>query len=134
MHYKLHFLHVAHTCSDDRQSSCSRFTVTATSYIQVTEILKLCVEMTSPYKGHTSHPSFSQLLHHTSRLLHDISRLPKILHWLCLTFLTMSGLWGAPYEQPRQGNASRSTPTYYPGGCLYVRCQFTTPRWRVTCF
>ena len=43
-------------------------------------------------------------------------------------------LWGVPYEQPRQGNPPRTTPTYYPGGCVYIHCQFTTPRWGVTCF
>ena len=46
----------------------------------------------------------------------------------------MIGLWGAPYERPRQGDAPRSTPTYYPGGCRYVCCQFTSPRWAVTHF
>ena len=134
MHYGLHFLHVAHTCPYDRQSSCMSFTATATSYIQVTEILKQCVEMTFPYEGHTSCPSFLQLLHHTSELPHDTSGLPKTLHWLCLTLLTMLGLWGAAYKQPRQGDAPRSTPTYYPGGRVYIHCQFTTPRWGVTHF
>ena len=86
------------------------------------------------YEGHTSHPSFSRLLHHTSGLLCHTSRLPKILHWLCLTLLMMLGLWGAPYEQPRQGDMPRSTPTYYPGGLVYVCCWFTTPRWGVTHF
>ena len=95
-HYELCFLCVAHTYPDDRQSSCSSFTATATSYIWVTEILKLCVETTSPYKGHTSCPSFSRLVHLTSRLLHHISRLPKILHWLHLTLLMTLALWGAP--------------------------------------
>ena len=66
--------------------------------------------------------------------LRDISGLPKILHWLCLALLMTLGLWRAPYEQPRQGDAPRSTPTYYPGGHMYVRCWFTTPRWGVTCF
>ena len=37
----------------------------------------------------------------------------------------MVGLWGSPYEQPRQGDAPRSTPTYYPGGHVYIHCQFT---------
>ena len=134
MHYELCLLCMAHTFPDDRQSSCSSFTVTVTLYIQVTKILKLCVEMTSSYKGHTSHPSFSRFLHLTSRLLHHISGLPKILYWLCLTLLMMLALWGAPYEQPRQGGTPRSTPTYYPGGCVYVRCWFTTPRWGVTHF
>ena len=54
----------------------------------------------SPYEdeGHTSHSSFSQLLHLTSRLLRHTSGLPKILHWLHLTLLMMLALWGAPYE------------------------------------
>ena len=43
-------------------------------------------------------------------------------------------LWGAPYERPRQGDAPRSTPTDYPGGCVYIRYRFTTPRWGVTRF
>ena len=38
MHYELCFLHMAHTCPDDRQSSCSSFTATATLYIWVTKI------------------------------------------------------------------------------------------------
>ena len=97
-HYELCFLCMAHTCPDDRQSSHSSFTATATSYIQVTQILNLHMETTSPYEGHTSCPSFLRLLHLTSRLLWDISRLPKILHWLRLTLLTMLALWGAPYE------------------------------------
>ena len=67
-------------------------------------------------------------------LLRNTSGLPKILHWLCLTLLTMLGIWEAPYEQPRQGDAPRSTPTYYRGGRMYVCCQFTTPRWGVTRF
>ena len=111
----------------DRQSSCTSFTATGTSYIRVTTILKLCMETTSPYEGHTSRPSFSLLLHITSGLLHYTSGLPKILHRLHLTLLTMLGLWGAPV-------APRSTPTYYPGGCVYICCQFTTPRWGVTHF
>ena len=36
-HYELHFLHVAHTCSYDRQSSHVTFTMTVTSYNQVTQ-------------------------------------------------------------------------------------------------
>ena len=105
---------MAHTCPDNRWSSRSIFTATATSYIWVTKNLDLRMETTSPYEGHTSHPSFSQLPPHTSGLLHHISRLPTILHWLCLTLLMMLALWGAPYERPRQGGAPRSTPTYYP--------------------
>ena len=64
---------MAHTCPDDRQSSHSNFTVTATLYIWVTQILKLCVEVTSPYEGNTSCPSFLQLLHPTSGLLRHIN-------------------------------------------------------------
>ena len=98
MQYELHFLHMAHACPYDRHSSHTTFTVTATSYIQVSEKSDLCMETTSPYKGHSSCPSFSQLLHHTSRFLHDTSWLPKILLWLCLSLLMMLALWGAPYE------------------------------------
>ena len=98
MHHKCCFLHMAHTCPDDRQSSHSSFTVTVTSYIRVTQILNLCVETTSPYEGHTSRSSFLRLLHLTSRLLCHISGLPKILHWLHLTLLTTLALWGAPYK------------------------------------
>ena len=119
-----------HECCSpyDRQSSCTSFTATVASYIRVTEILRLCVETSSPYKGHTSRSSFSRLLHPTSGLLHHTSGLPKILHRLCLTLLMMLALWGAPYKQPRQGDTPRTTPTYYPGGHVYVHCQFTTPR------
>ena len=60
---------MAHTCPYDRQSSRMSFTATATSYIWVTQILKLCMETTSPYEGHTSRPSFSRLLDPTSGLL-----------------------------------------------------------------
>ena len=42
------------------------------------------------------------------------------------------GLCGVPYEQSRQDDAPRTTPTYYPGGRVYIRCRFTTPRWGVT--
>ena len=96
MHFELCFLCMAHTCPDDRQSSHSSFTATATSYIWVTQNLDLCMETTSPYEGHTSHSSFSQLLHLTSGLLCHISGLPKLLHWLCLTLLMTLALWGAP--------------------------------------
>ena len=58
MHYELCFLGVAHTCPDDRQSSRSSSTATATSYIQVPQILSLHMETTSPYEGHISCPSF----------------------------------------------------------------------------
>ena len=118
----------------DRQSSRMNFTATATSYIRVTQILKLCMETASPYEGHTSRTFFARLLDPTAGLLCHTSGLPKILPWLCLTILTMLGLWGAPSERPRQVDAPRSTPSYYLGGCVYVRCQFTTPRWGVTHF
>ena len=52
-------LHVAYKCPYNRQSSCKSFTATVTSYIWVIEILKLRMEMTFPYEGHTSCPSFS---------------------------------------------------------------------------
>ena len=42
----------------DRQSSHMRFTATATSYIRVTQILKLHMETASPYEGHTSRTFF----------------------------------------------------------------------------
>ena len=58
-HYELCFLHVAHACPYDRQSSHMALTVTATSYIQVIKKLDLCMETISPNEGHTSHPSFS---------------------------------------------------------------------------
>ena len=58
MHDELCFLHMAHTCPDNRQSSHSNFTATGTWYIWVTQILKLRMEVTFPYKGHTSRPSF----------------------------------------------------------------------------
>ena len=46
----------------------------------------------------------------------------------------MLGLWGVPYERPRLVDVPRTTPTCYLGGCVYVRCRFTTPRWGVTRF
>ena len=98
MHYELHLLFIANACPYNRQSSHATFTVTASSYIQVTPNAHLCMETTSPYEGHTSHPFFSQLLQHTSRLLHATSGLPKVLCWLCLTPLMMLALWRAPYE------------------------------------
>ena len=118
----------------DRQSSHTNFTVTATSYIRVTQNLKGRVEIASPYEGHTSRTFFARLLEPTSGLLRHTSGLPKILPRLRLTLLTMLGLWGIPYKRPIQVDAPRTTPTYYPGGRVYVRCQFTTPRCGVTCF
>ena len=127
-------MHHEHGNPYDRQSSRTNFTATVTSCIWVTQILKRRVETASPYEGHTSHTFFVRLLDPTSRLLHHTSGLPKILPWLCLTLLTPLGLWGVPSKQPRQGDAPRSSPTYYPGECMYIRCQFTTPRWGVTRF
>ena len=118
----------------NRQSSCRNFTVTVTSYIRVTQNLKLCVETASPYKGHTSRTFFAQLLNTTSRLLRHTSGLPKILPRLCLTLLMTLGIWEVPYEQSRQDDAPRTTPTYYPGERVYIHCRFTTPRWGVTRF
>ena len=92
------------------------------------------METASPYEGHTSRTFFARLLDPTSGLHHHTSGLPKILSWLHLTFLTMLGLWGVPYERPRQVDVPRTTPTYYPGGRVYVHCRFTTPRWGVTHF
>ena len=89
----------------DRQSSRTNFNVTVTSYIRVTQNLKRCVERTSPYEGHTSRTFFARLLDPTSGLLRHTSGLPKILPRLCLTLLTMLGLWGVPYERPRLVNA-----------------------------
>ena len=102
----------------DRQSSHTNFNATATSYIRVTQNLKRHVKIASPYEGHTSRTFFARLLDPTSGLLRDTSGLPKILPRLCLTLLT----------------APRSTPTYYLGGRMYVRCRFTTQRWGVTRF
>ena len=82
----------------DRQSSHRSFTATATSYIWLTQILKLCMETTSLYKGHTSHTFFVRLLDPTFGIIHHTSGLPKILPWLSLTLLTTLGLWGAPSE------------------------------------
>ena len=58
MHYELCFLCVTQSFPYDRQSSCMTFTVTATSYIWDIEKSDLCMETTSTYEGHTSHPSF----------------------------------------------------------------------------
>ena len=92
------------------------------------------METASPYEGHTSRTFFARLLDPTPGFLRHTSGLPKILPWLHLTLLTMLGLWGVPSEQPRQVDAPRSTPTYYLGGRVYIRCRFTTPRWGVTRF
>ena len=92
------------------------------------------METASPYEGHTSCTFFVGLPDTTSELLCHTSGLPKILPRLRLAPLTMLGLWGVPYEQSRQDDAPRTTPTYYPGGRVYVCCQFTTPRWGVTHF
>ena len=105
-----------------------------TSYIGVTQNLKRREETASPYEGHTSHTFFARLLDPTSGSLRHTSGLPKILPRLRLTLLTTLGLLGVPYERPRQGDAPRSTPTYYLRGCMYVCCRFTTPRWGVTHF
>ena len=82
----------------NRQSSHTSFTVTATPYIRVTQILKLHMETASPYKGHTSRTNFARLFDPTSGLLRHTSGLPKILHRLRLTLLTMLCLWRVPYE------------------------------------
>ena len=58
MHHELCFLHVAHACPYNRQSSHATFTVTETLYIWATGNLDICMVTTSPYEGHTSHPSF----------------------------------------------------------------------------
>ena len=121
----------------DRQSSCTNFTATATLYIRVTQNLKLGMETASPYEGHTSRTFFARLLYTTSGLLgYSVIHpgYPKILPRLCLTLLTTLGIWGVPYKQSRQDDAPRTTPTYYPGGRVYVHCCFTTPRWGVTRF
>ena len=118
----------------DRQSSRTNFIATATSYIWVIQNLTRCLEATSPYEGHTSHTFFARLLDPTSGLRRHTSGLPKILPRLRLTLLTMLGLWGVPYERPRQSDVPRTTPTYYLGGRVYFGCRFTTPRWGVTHF
>ena len=118
----------------DRQSSHTNFNATATSYIRVTQNLKRRVEIVSPYKGHTSRTFYTRLRDPTSGLLRHTSGLPKILPRLRLTLLTMLGLWGVPYERPRLVDAPRTTPTHYLGGCAYICCRFTTPRWGVTHF
>ena len=69
------------------------------------------METTSPYEGHTSCTFFARLLDPTSGLLCHTSGLPKILPRLRLTILMMLGLWGVPYEPPRQSDAPRTTPT-----------------------
>ena len=43
----------------NRQSSRTIFNATATSYIRVTQNLKRCVEIASPYEGHTSHTFYT---------------------------------------------------------------------------
>ena len=63
----------------DRQSSCTNFNATVTSYIWVTQNLKRRVETASPYEGHTSCTFFVRLLDPTSGLLRHTPGLPKIL-------------------------------------------------------
>ena len=125
-----------HKCGNpyNKHSSHTNFNATATSYIRVTQNLKGRVETISPYEGHTSRTFITRLLDPTSGSLRHTSGLPKILSRLCLTLLTMLGLWGVPYERPRIVDAPRTTPTCYPGGRVYVRCWLTTPRWGVTRF
>ena len=94
-------------------------------------LLKICNDA---WKQYPHMKDIARLLDPTSGLLRHTSRLPKILPQLRLTLLTMLGLWGVPYEQPRQVDAPRTTPTCYPGGRVYIRCRLTTPRWGVTCF
>ena len=124
--------HHEHDNPYDRQSSGTNFTATATSYIRVTRNLKRRVEIASPYEGHTSRTFYTRLCDPTYGLLRHTSGLPKILPRLRLTLLTMLGLWGVPYERPRLVDAPRTTTTHYLGGCAYVSCRFTTPRWGVT--
>ena len=83
-----------HECGNpyDRQSSCTNFNATATSYIRVTQNLKRRVETASPYEGHTSRTFYTRLRDTTSGLLRHTSGLPKILPRLRLTLLTMLGL------------------------------------------
>ena len=52
----------------DRQSSCTNFNATATSYIRVTQNLKRRVEIASPYEGHTSRTFFARLIDSTSAI------------------------------------------------------------------
>ena len=94
MHYKLLFLCMTHSCPYDRQSSCSSFNVTETSYIWVIQNPHLCGELASPDEGHTSCPSF----HNYFRFLHNTSGLPKTLCWLHLTPLVTLASWEASYE------------------------------------
>ena len=98
MNHERCFLHVAYECPYDRQSSRMSFTVTMTSFIWVTQILKLHMETAFSYEGHTSRTFFPRLLDPMSGLPSHTSGLHKILHWLRLTLLTMLGLWGAQSE------------------------------------
>ena len=118
----------------DRQSSRTNFTATVTLYLRVTQNLKQRMETASPYEVDTSRTFFVRLLDPTSGLLLHTSGLPKILPLLHLTLLMILGLWGVPYERSRHIVAPRTIPTCYPGGRVYVRCRFTTPRWGVTRF
>ena len=104
--------------------------MTATSYIWVTQILKLRMESASPYKGHTSRTNFARLPDPTSGLLRHTSGLPKILPWLRLPLLTMICL-----REYYTNDLDKATHLdLHLGGCVYIRRQFTTPRWGVTCF
>ena len=49
---------MAHACPYNRQSSHAIPTATVTSYIWVIKNSDLHMETTSPYEGHTRHPSF----------------------------------------------------------------------------
>ena len=67
-------------------------------------------------------------------LLLGLSGLPKILLWLCLTPLVTFALWGALYDDLEETTHLDLCIPTIKGVCTYVHCQFTTSRWRVTCF
>ena len=64
MHNECCFLCMAYAYPYNRLSSHVSFTVSVTSYIRVSQILDLCMETTSPYKGPTPSSYFQVTLSH----------------------------------------------------------------------
>ena len=92
------------------------------------------METTSTYEGHTGYLSFSQQLHHTSGFLQNITGLPKALHWLCQTLLTVLALWEHhTNDLDKTAHLDLHIPTIH-GVHMSVHPWFTTSRWGLTHF
>ena len=122
---------MANACPYNRQSSNLTINTTETLHIWVAQNPHLHMRTTSPYEGHTSHPSFLCLLHCTSRFLYNTSSLAKILVQVCLTPLVTLALWEHHMNDlDKRPNVDLHLATIQ-GVCMYVCCQFTTS---MTCF